>query len=166
MVTLTRRKATGSGTIRPATNNGSYSFAVCTGSADSGVFLFGKFEVQVFESYQSGIYADGQAAAIYGQYPPLVNACRKPGEWQTYDFIWEPPDSDHLRPAYVTIIHNGVVVQNHFELFGITDGITRLVPGKYPAPHPPEVFIQLQYHNNPLRYRNIWIRRLGEQDKP
>jgi hypothetical protein len=144
------------------------------GRGNSGVLINGMYEVQVLDSYRAKTYPDGQAAAIYGQSPPLVNACKPPGEWQTYDIIFESPrwnDQGELaKKAVITVLHNGVVVQNHYELAGITDGITSEVPwktlSKYSRPHPPEVFIELQYHNNPLRYRNIWIRRLGEQDKP
>jgi hypothetical protein len=144
------------------------------GRGNSGVLINGMYEVQVLDSYRAKTYPDGQAAAIYGQSPPLVNACKPPGEWQTYDIIFESPrwndQSELVKKAVITVLHNGVVVQNHYELAGITDGITSEVPwrtlSKYSRPHPPEVFIELQYHNNPLRYRNIWIRRLGEQDKP
>ena len=143
------------------------------GRGNSGVLINGIYEVQVLDSYQAKTYPDGQAAAIYGQSPPLVNASKPPGEWQTYDIIFESPrwnDQGELaKKAVMTVLHNGVVVQNHYELTGITDGITSEVPwktlSKYAQPHPPEVFIELQYHNNPLRYRNIWVRRLGEQDK-
>ncbi len=144
------------------------------GRGNSGVLINGMYEVQVLDSYRAKTYPDGQAAAIYGQSPPLVNACKPPGEWQTYDIIFESPrwndQSELVKRAVITVLHNGVVVQNHYELAGVTDGITSEVPwktlSKYSRPHPPEVFIELQYHNNPLRYRNIWIRRLGEQDKP
>jgi hypothetical protein len=144
------------------------------GRGNSGVLINGMYEVQVLDSYHAKTYPDGQAAAIYGQSPPLVNASKPPGEWQTYDIIFESPrwnDQGELaKKAVMTVLHNGVVVQNHYELTGITDGITGEVPwktlSKYSRPHPPEVFVELQYHNNPLRYRNIWIRRLGEQDKP
>jgi hypothetical protein len=143
------------------------------GRGNSGVLINGIYEVQVLDSYQAKTYPDGQAASVYGQSPPLVNACKPPGAWQTYDIIFESPrwnDQGELaKKAVMTVLHNGVVVQNHYELTGITDGITGEVPwktlSKYARPHPPEVFIELQYHNNPLRYRNIWVRRLGEQDK-
>jgi hypothetical protein len=143
------------------------------GRGNSGVLINGMYEVQVLDSYQAKTYADGQAGAIYGQSPPLVNASKPPGEWQTYDIIFESPrwndQGELVKKAVVTVLHNGVVVQNRYELTGITDGITREVPwktlAKYPRPHPPEVFIELQYHNNPLRYRNIWIRQLGAPAK-
>jgi hypothetical protein len=144
------------------------------GRGNSGVLINGMYEVQVLDSYQAKTYPDGQAGAIYGQSPPLVNPSKPPGEWQTYDIIFESPrwndQGELIKKAVVTVLYNGVVVQNHYEFAGVTDGITREVPwkslSKYPRPHPPEVFIELQYHNNPLRYRNIWIRKLGEQDKP
>jgi Domain of Unknown Function (DUF1080) len=144
------------------------------GRGNSGVLINGMYEVQILDSYQAKTYPDGQAGAIYGQSPPLVNASRPPGEWQTYDIIFESPrwnDQGALvKKAVVTVLQNGVVVQNRYEFVGITDGITREVPwktlSKYGRPHPPEVFIELQYHNNPLRFRNVWIRKLGGQDKP
>jgi hypothetical protein len=136
---------------------------------NSGVLINNMYEVQVLDSYENKTYPDGQCAAIYGQSVPLVNACKPPGEWQTYDIIFESPrwneQKELVKKAVVTVLHNGVVVQNHFELLGITDGITRGTPGKYGAPHPPEVFIELQYHNSAVHYRNIWIRKLGERDQ-
>jgi len=142
------------------------------GRGNSGVLINGLYEVQILDSYQAKTYPDGQAAAIYGQSPPLVNASKPPGQWQTYDIIFESPrwtdQGELVKKAVVTVLHNGVVVQNRYEFTGITDGITREVPwrtlSKYGSPHPPEVFIELQYHNNPLRFRNIWIRKLGERD--
>jgi hypothetical protein len=150
----------------PATGSGQ-------GRGNSGILINGMYEVQVLDSYEAKTYPDGQAGAIYGQSPPLVNASKPPGEWQTYDIVFESPRWDaqgHLvKKACLTVLHNGVVVQNHYELIGGTDGLSSLVPwkslSKYPPPHPPEVFIELQEHGaNPVRYRNIWIRRLGETD--
>lgn len=143
------------------------------GRGNSGILINGMYEVQVLDSYQAKTYPDGQAGAIYGQSPPLVNASKPPGEWQTYDIIFESPrwdgKSELVRKAMVTVLHNGVVVQNRYEFAGMTDGINRELPwkslSKYSAPHPPEVFIELQDHNNPVHYRNIWIRSLGERDK-
>ncbi|MBK7404135.1 MAG: DUF1080 domain-containing protein [Phycisphaerales bacterium] len=126
---------------------------------NSGVFFFGRYEVQVLDSYDNKTYADGQAGALYGQYPPLVNASRGPGEWQTYDIVFEAPvfDGDKVvKPAYATVIHNGVVVQNHRALIGST--LHRAV-GTY-TPHEPTGEIKLQDHGNPTRYRNIWIRSI------
>ena len=93
------------------------------GRSNSGVFLMGKYEVQVLDSYDNETYYDGQCGAIYKQSPPLVNVCRKPGEWQTYDIIWKAPrfeDGKLVSPAFITVLHNGVVVQNHFQLEGDT----------------------------------------------
>lgn len=134
---------------------------------NSGIFLFGLYEVQVFESYpeQGGIYADGQAGAVYGQYPPLVNACRKPGEWQAFDILFTAPrfQGDQLvTPAFLTLIHNGVLVQHHTALLGPTGH--RTLP-KY-VPHGPRGPVRLQAHGNPVRFRNIWIRDLKAADAP
>jgi len=134
---------------------------------NSGILINNMYEVQVLDSYESKTYPDGQCAAIYGQSPPLVNACKPPGEWQTYDIIFESPrwneQKELVKKAVVTVLHNGVVVQNHFEILGITDGISREVANKYGVVHPPEVFVGLQYHNGAVRFRNIWIRKLGDQ---
>ncbi len=138
------------------------------GRGNSGILINNMYEVQVLDSYQAKTYADGQAGAIYGQSPPLVNACKPPGVWQTYDIVFESPrwnDQGELtKKAVITVLQNGVVIQNHYELVGMTDGINSLQPwkslSKYPPAHPPEVFVQLQDHNNPVRFRNIWIRPL------
>jgi len=129
------------------------------GRGNSGVFLMGLYEFQVLDSYQNRTYADGQAAAIYGQWPPLVNAARKPGEWQAYDVIFEAPRFENgylVKPAYATVLWNGVMVHNHKEIMGGT--VHRRV-GTYSA-HATELPLMLQDHDNPVRYRNIWIRRL------
>jgi hypothetical protein len=131
---------------------------------NSGVFLMGRYEVQVLDSYRSPTYPDGQAAAIYGQFPPLVNASRAPGEWQTYDIIFTAPRFENgtvATPAYLTVFHNGVVVHNHTALIGTT---MHKVVAKY-EPHPPRGPIRLQDHGNPVRYRNIWVRELGQSDR-
>ncbi len=141
------------------------------GRGNSGILINDMYEVQVLDSYQAKTYPDGQCAAIYGQQPPLVNACKPPGEWQTYDIVFESPrwneKGELVKKAVVTVLQNGVLVQNHYELAGMTDGINRAEPWKtlahYPAPHPPEVFIELQDHNNPVRYRNIWVRKIQPQ---
>jgi hypothetical protein len=125
---------------------------------NSGIMLMGRYEVQVLDSYDNPTYADGQATAIYGQYPPLVNASCKPGEWQTYDIVFESPkfDGEKLaKPAYVTVLHNGVLVQNHEQILGTTPH--RQV-GTYTAHG--DLPLELQNHNTPVRYRYIWVRRL------
>jgi hypothetical protein len=127
---------------------------------NSGVFLMDIYEVQVLDSYNNKTYADGSAAAVYGQYPPLVNATRKPGEWQTYDIIFHRPRFDAagkvLSPARLTVLHNGVLVQDNVELTGPT-GHKMRPPYKAHADRLP---LSLQDHGNPVRYRNIWIRSL------
>src|SRR5271168_1896649 len=132
---------------------------------NSGVILQGRYEVQVLDSYGNPTYADGQAAAMYGQWPPLANAARKPGEWQAYDIVFEAPRFDGaklLKPAFVTVFHNGVLTQNHHEIMGPT---MHRELAKY-VPQPAEDSLQLQDHGNPVRYRNIWIRRMGGTDQP
>ncbi len=139
------------------------------GRGNSGVF-FGPYEIQVLDSFENATYFDGQAAAIYKQAPPLVNAMRKPGEWNSYDIIWKTPRFDAAgnltEPATVTVLHNGVLVQNNFELLGDTP-YNR--PPRY-SPHPPELPIRLQDHRNPVRFRNIWVRKItpirGTQAQP
>ena len=128
---------------------------------NSGVFFMSIYEVQVLDSYRSVTYADGQASAIYGQYPPLVNASRPPGEWQTYDIVFRAPrfegDGKLLRPAHVTVFHNGVLVQDNTEIMGPTTHRSR---PPYEA-HGSKLPIQLQDHSHPVRFRNIWIRELA-----
>ena len=130
------------------------------GRGNSGVF-FGPYEIQVLDSFENATYFDGQAAAIYKQKPPLVNVMRKPGEWNSYDIIWNTPRFDTegnlTEPATVTVLHNGVLVQNNFELLGDTP-FNR--PPRY-RPHPPELPIRLQDHKNPVRFRNIWVREIA-----
>lgn len=131
------------------------------GRGNSGVFLMGIYEVQVLDSFKSKTYFDGQCAAIYKQHPPLVNACRGPGQWQTYDIIWTAPrfkDGKLVSPAFVTVLQNGIVVQNHFQLEGDTPYHR---PPAY-RPHPSKGPIGLQYHHNPVRFRNIWVRELHD----
>src|SRR6478736_2665639 len=132
------------------------------GRGNSGVFFgFGRYEVQVLDSYNNKTYADGSAASVYGQYPPLVNASLAPGQWQTYDIVWTAPrfdDDGKLKSkARVTVIHNGVLVQNNVELTGPTGWIGRI---PYPT-HPERTPIAFQDHGNPVRYRNVWVRELG-----
>lgn len=129
------------------------------GKGNSGVFFQDRYEVQVLNSYQSKTYANGQAASIYKQHSPLVNAMRPMGEWQTYDIIYTAPrfraNGSLETPAYVTVIHNGIVVQNHAEIQGTTEYIGAPI---YKAHG--EGPIRLQDHGNPVSYRNIWIRPL------
>ena len=127
------------------------------GRGNSGVMFFGRYEIQVLDSFENVTYADGQAAAIYGQYPPLVNASRPPGQWQTYDIIFTAPrfkpDGSLESPAYVTMLHNGVLVHNHTAVIG---AMAYRAVGKY-TPHGPKGPIVLQDHGNPVRYRDIWV---------
>jgi hypothetical protein len=130
------------------------------GRGNSGVFMQGRYEIQILDSYQNKTYYHGQAGAVYKQYAPLVNACRKPGEWQAYDIIYHAPRFDGagklLKPGTVTILQNGVLIQDHVEIMGPTAS-----PGKpkYEA-HPLKQPLALQDHHNPVRFRNIWIREL------
>jgi hypothetical protein len=130
------------------------------GRGNSGVFMMGKFEIQVLDSYNNDTYPDGQAAGVYKQRPPLVNVCRKPGEWQTYDIVFRVPHFDPqgklLQPAFVTVLQNGVLVLDHFQIQGETSYVAAPVYHPLPAKGP----IELQYHNNPVRFRNIWLREL------
>ena len=135
------------------------------GRGNSGVLLMSRYEVQVLDSYENVTYADGQAASIYGQFPPLVNAARQPGQWQAYDIIFRAPRFEGgklARPAMVTVLHNGVVVHHAQEPIG---EMRHKVVGVY-EPHAPEEPLMLQDHGDKVRYRNIWIRRLGAYDEP
>jgi len=126
---------------------------------NNGVILMGQFEIQIFDSYTEKIYPDGQAAAIYGQTPPLVNACREPGEWQTFDIIFSTPvfkSGKLAKPASVTMLHNGVLVHYNQEIMGKTGH--RILPSY--RPQASEAPLQLGAHNNPVRFRNIWMRPL------
>ena len=131
---------------------------------NSGVFLMGNYEVQVLDSYENKTYPDGQAGAIYGQYPPLVNASRAPGEWQVYDIVFRAPRFDSAgkvtRPARITLFHNGVLVQDARELMGPTANKAR---PPYTA-HADRLPIKLQDHSHPVRFRNIWLRELAPED--
>jgi hypothetical protein len=129
------------------------------GRGNSGIFLQSRYEVQVLDSYNNTTYPNGQAASLYKQTIPLVNACRPPGEWQTYDIIYTAPrfndDGYRIRPGYVTVIHNGIVVQNNTEIKGTTEYIglpKNIAHGKAP--------LRLQDHGDPVSFRNIWIREL------
>ena len=133
------------------------------GRGNSGVFLMSHYEVQVLDSHGNETYADGQAGAVYGQHPPLVNASLPPGQWQSYDIVFRRPHFDAggnvTRPATVTVLHNGVLVQDHVEIKGKTAHKTA---GRY-VPHADKLPIRLQFHGNPTRFRNIWVRQLGEK---
>ena len=126
---------------------------------NSGVIIMGLYEIQVLDSYRSPTYPDGQAGAVYGQYPPLVNASRPPGQWQTYDIVFHAPRFDAggklLRPAYVTVLQNGVLVQDHVEIHGPT------ATGEPYKAHAEKLPLELQDHNHPVRFRNIWVRELS-----
>jgi hypothetical protein len=136
------------------------------GRGNSGVF-FGRdrYEIQVLDSYESKTYADGSAGSIYGQYPPLVNACRPPGEWQTYDILYTAPRFDGagklVSAARITAFHNGVLIQNNVELTGPTGWIDRAPYSAHPEKQP----IAFQDHGNPVRYRNVWVRELDKAPK-
>jgi hypothetical protein len=127
---------------------------------NSGVFLMDTYEVQVLDSYENRTYADGQAGAIYGQYPPLVNACRKPGEWQAYDIIFHRPrfgaQGELVEPARLTVFHNGILVHDNAVLTGPTAHKAR---PPYKA-HSDQLPLSLQDHGNPTRFRNVWVREL------
>ncbi len=128
------------------------------GRGNSGIYLMSRYEVQVLDSHDNQTYFDGQCGAIYKEQPPMVNACRKPGEWQTYDIIFNAPrfdaDGSLETPGYVTVLHNGVLLHNHFELLGAT---SYTEPPRYVA-HADREPLQIQFHGNPVRFRNIWLR--------
>ncbi|GAA4272485.1 DUF1080 domain-containing protein [Aquimarina gracilis] len=129
------------------------------GRGNSGVFFQNKYEVQILDSYQNKTYANGQATSVYKQHIPLVNATKAPDQWQAYDIIFHAPEFDNdgnkTKSGTFTVIHNGVLVQDHVEILGTTEYIgppKNPVHGKGP--------IKLQDHSNPVQYRNIWVRAL------
>jgi len=134
------------------------------GRGNSGVFLMGQYEVQILDSYENATYPDGQAGALYGRNVPLVNACRKPGEWQSYDIIFHRPvfeNDEVVKRATFTVLHNGVLIHDHVELSGGTlwrgaHSISNYVPHGDTGP------LELQDHGNPVVFRNIWIRELKD----
>ena len=132
------------------------------GRGNNGIgFMDARYEVQVLDSWDNPTYLDGMCAAVYKQHPPLVAASRKPGEWQTYDIVFEAPrfkDGQLARPGFVTVLHNGVLVQNHVEIQGNT-AYDR--PPAY-TPHAEKLPLVLMYHGDPVRFRNIWIREFRE----
>lgn len=128
------------------------------GRGNSGIYLMGKYEVQILDSFNNDTYFDGQCGAIYKQQPPTVNASRGPGQWQSYDIIFKAPrfkeDGSVDSPAYLTVFHNGVLIHNHFELPG---GTFWDQPAHYEQ-HAEKLPLMIQNHGNPVRFRNIWIR--------
>ena len=134
------------------------------GRGNSGVFFMNAYELQILDSFQNPSYPDGQAAAMYGQFPPLVNASRGPGQWQTYDVIFKAPVFDGnevVKPAHITVFHNGVAVHDAQEFIGRT---AHRNVAQYSA-HADTGPIQLQDHGNPIRFRNIWVRELRGYDQ-
>jgi Domain of Unknown Function (DUF1080) len=143
----------------PAKGNGQ-------GRGNNGIgFMDARYEIQVLDSWENPTYLVGQCAAVYNQTPPLVNASRKPGEWQSYDIVFEAPRFDMdgllLKPAFVTVLHNGVLVQNHTQIKGQTHYDQ---PYAYKA-HAEKLPLVLMYHGDPVRFRNIWIREIQELEK-
>jgi hypothetical protein len=130
---------------------------------NSGIFMMSKYEVQIFDSYGSGVYADGNAGSIYGEYPPDVNVCLPPGDWQVFDIIFHRPHFDNkgdlVKPAIITVLHNGVVVQAGTEILGPTGWMSE---GSYKE-HANEMPLSLQDHGNPVCFRNVWIRPLPRE---
>ena len=128
------------------------------GRGNSGIFLMGLYEVQILDSFENTTYFDGQAGSIYKQTAPLANAMRKPGEWNYYDLIFTVPkfrgNGDIDRPGHVTLIQNGVLMLNHFELMGPTN----FIDAPHHKPHAETGPISLQFHGDPVRFRNIWVR--------
>lgn len=132
------------------------------GRGNSGVFLQGLFEVQILDSFDNKTYADGQAGAVYGQFPPLVNASRKPGEWQSYDIIFRRPvyqDGKLANQARITVLHNGVLIQDNVRPLGPTSWLQH----KPYEPSAEKLPLSFQDHGNPVRYRNVWLRELPSE---
>jgi hypothetical protein len=134
---------------------------------NSGVFLHGVFEIQVLDCYNNPTYADGQCGAIYGQTPPLVNVCKVPGDWQSYDIIFQGArwNENHelVKPAYVTVLQNGVLIHNHQAILGPTG---HKILANYKKELPETGPLALQDHGNPIRFRNIWIRPIADEEQP
>lgn len=134
------------------------------GRGNSGVMIMGLYEIQVLDSFENRSYSDGQAGAIYGQYPPLVNASREPGKWQVFDIVFEAPEFDEqgklVKPAHITVFHNGVVVHNRATSLG---QVAHQDPPQWKA-HAAKLPLTLQDHGNPVRFRNVWIRPLAGYD--
>jgi len=135
------------------------------GRGNSGVLVMHRYEIQVLDAFKNPTYADGQAGAIYGQWPPLANPSRPPGQWNVYDIVFEAPKFEAeklVQPAYFTVFMNGVLMHNRKASMGPM--VYRQV-AKY-VPQPAEDSLALQDHHNPVRYRNIWIRRVPQYDEP
>jgi hypothetical protein len=133
---------------------------------NSGIKFMDRYELQILDSYENLTYADGQAGAIYGETPPLVNPVKKPGEWQVYDVVFEAPkfkDNMLVAPAYITAFLNGVAIQVRRAVMGPTSPTS--TPHQYTA-HEAELPIMLQDHAHPVRFRNVWVRRLAGYDQP
>jgi hypothetical protein len=131
---------------------------------NSGVILMNLYEIQILDSYENTTYPDGQCGAIYGRNVPMVNVCRKPGEWQSYDIIFHRPifdDNDVKKKATFTVFQNGVLIHDNVELQGGTAWMGATMISKY-APHADKMPLRLQDHNNPIRFRNVWIRELED----
>jgi hypothetical protein len=133
------------------------------GRGNNGIGLIGaRYEIQVLDSFENKTYPEGQAASVYNQRPPMVNVSRKPGEWQTYDIVFTVPrfaeDGKLVKPGYVTVMHNGVVVQNHTEILGYTYYDRPTAYTKHPEKGP----IVLMYHGDPVRFRTMWVREVKE----
>ena len=129
------------------------------GRGNSGIFLMNQYEIQILDSYENVTYADGQAASVYGQYPPMVNVCRPPGEWQSLDIVFIAPrfrDGEVVEKSRVTVLHNGVLAHHNREILGAT---THKRAPSY-KPHPDKLPFGIQDHGNPIRFRNIWVREL------
>jgi len=138
----------------------------CQKQGNSGVYMMARYEIQVLNCYNNRTYADGMTAAMYGQYPPRVNACRKPGQWQAYDIHFKAPvwkDGKLVSAAYVTVYFNGVLVHDNRRFMG-PSGWRRVA--KYSKPHPPKGPISLQAHGSPVKYRNIWVAPLTKKLGP
>lgn len=132
---------------------------------NSGVIIMERYEIQVLDNWENPTYADGMAGAIYGQFPGLVNPARRPGQWQSFDIVFEAPrfEGDKLvKPAYATVFLNGVLLHHRQQIIG---RMAHRRVGTY-APHQPEESLALQDHDTPVRYRNIWVRRLKLSDQP
>jgi len=135
------------------------------GRGNSGVFVMGLYEIQVLDGYDNPTYADGQIGGIYGQFPPLVNAARPPGEWQTYDIVVEAPHwngAKLVKPAYLTVLLNGILLHNRQAAMGPTGHRTL---SSYDPPHAEEGPLKLQDHGDLVRFRNIWVRHLKGYDE-